>query len=361
MGSFADFATAASLRDLVRKIVGTELEQQRPGYTYAIVQSVDSVRRKCSVQYPGEDTSVEIGMGVLQPSEVGQVVRVDGRRGDRHVVDVLGPGRTGGPFWVVSNEPPYTYEDQSLVVENGTFGGVGIGFHTPYDGGAGLIKFVLHSTDGPQFYFRGLASASWANILASAFVVSSAITSKRDIEDLTDDPVAKLSGLRPVRYRRPPAVDTKGRPEPSPEYLGLIAGDVAAVYPEAVSHDDDGSPNGIDVMAMVAVLVRAVQHVNWKADQAMAKPDAPLPLPGEATPEVPTVPDALSPVSPAPPSQVDALERQLATLRVELQDQEAQVDALLREAAGEPPQGSGLDKGPTASSTLVDNPILRSL
>lgn len=89
MTSFADFATAAALRDLVRKLVAAELEIQRPSYVYAIVTALSTDNRTCEVAYPGEEVSAEVAVGAIKPTAVGQVVRIDGRRGDRYVADAL--------------------------------------------------------------------------------------------------------------------------------------------------------------------------------------------------------------------------------------------------------------------------------
>lgn len=93
MPTFADFATAATFRDLVQTVVRSELERQRPSYVYGTVTAIDTTRRRCSVQFPGEAESAEVAMGAVYPAGPGQVVRVAGRRGDRYIDDVLGPGQ----------------------------------------------------------------------------------------------------------------------------------------------------------------------------------------------------------------------------------------------------------------------------
>ena len=90
MPSFADFATAAAFRDLVQSVVGKELERERPGYSYAVVVSIDHTLRTCTVLFPGETNTVTVKLGAVHPQAAGQVVRIDGRRGDRYVADVMG-------------------------------------------------------------------------------------------------------------------------------------------------------------------------------------------------------------------------------------------------------------------------------
>lgn len=88
--SFADLGTAAKVRDLVRSIAKQEIEKLRPNPRYGTVDSIDTTNRVCSVVYPESTGSVPVKMGVIRPSAVGQVVRVEGPPNDRHVADVLG-------------------------------------------------------------------------------------------------------------------------------------------------------------------------------------------------------------------------------------------------------------------------------
>lgn len=85
-----DFETALAMRDVMQTLVAAEVEKQRPRYQYATVTGIDRPSRKCSVQFPGEATSVSVNMGSIQPSAVGQTVRIEGLAGDRFVGDVLG-------------------------------------------------------------------------------------------------------------------------------------------------------------------------------------------------------------------------------------------------------------------------------
>ena len=50
MAAFGDLVTAAKLRDVMRQLVGTEIELQRPGYAYGTVTAIDRAaprRRRC--------------------------------------------------------------------------------------------------------------------------------------------------------------------------------------------------------------------------------------------------------------------------------------------------------------------------
>lgn len=83
---------AAKMRDVIRAIVVKEIERLRPSPAYATVVSIDRVLRLCEVRFPEDDstTSLVVGMGSIQPSAVGQIVRVAGVVGDRYIDDVMG-------------------------------------------------------------------------------------------------------------------------------------------------------------------------------------------------------------------------------------------------------------------------------
>lgn len=97
MAELGDFKIAAGLRDAIRKIVRNELDRVRPGYLYGQVSSIDPATRTVEVLYPGETEPVRMPyMGAAEPSAVGQRVKIDGKPGDRHVVDVIGPTGLAG-------------------------------------------------------------------------------------------------------------------------------------------------------------------------------------------------------------------------------------------------------------------------
>jgi hypothetical protein len=70
------------------------------------------------------------------------------------------------------------------------------------------------------------------------------------------DGLAEVLKLRPVNFRyRPGYGDGGGR-----EQYGFIAEDVAKVMPKLVGLDSEGNPQSLDYMALVPVLVKAVQE-----------------------------------------------------------------------------------------------------
>jgi hypothetical protein len=95
---FADPLAATRFRDVVRGICRSVLRTERPGDTYAVVQSIDRTNRKAVVRYPGETVDITLPMGAVQPSAVGDSVRVKGMPADRHIDEPVGnffiPGAT---------------------------------------------------------------------------------------------------------------------------------------------------------------------------------------------------------------------------------------------------------------------------
>jgi hypothetical protein len=95
---FADPLAATRFRDVVRGICRSVLRTERPGDTYAVVQSIDRANRRAVVRYPGETVDITLPMGAVQPSAVGDSVRVKGMPADRHIDEPVGnffiPGAT---------------------------------------------------------------------------------------------------------------------------------------------------------------------------------------------------------------------------------------------------------------------------
>lgn len=90
MAGLGDYQVALRMRDLIKILVTAGIDEQRPRLQYGTVTSIDRINRKCGILFPGASGSVNINMGAIQPSAVGQIVRIDGLNGDRFVSDVMG-------------------------------------------------------------------------------------------------------------------------------------------------------------------------------------------------------------------------------------------------------------------------------
>ncbi|HZW05830.1 MAG TPA: tail fiber domain-containing protein, partial [Phycisphaerales bacterium] len=94
-------------------------------------------------------------------------------------------------------------------------------------------------------------------IRATAFNVASSSRYKTNIRDL--GPVLdRFDALRPVSYDWNQTVDEalRGR-----HTLGLIAEDVHAVFPEAVTLDEQGRPASIDYSRIAALSIQAIKDL----------------------------------------------------------------------------------------------------
>ena len=92
---FTDFSYALKFRDVVKQIVGDEVDKTRPRYQYAAVTAINRVTSKCTVLYIGDSTPVTVSMGSTQPNSTGQIVRVAGLTGDKYIDDILGVSFVG--------------------------------------------------------------------------------------------------------------------------------------------------------------------------------------------------------------------------------------------------------------------------
>ena len=91
MSDSDSLAFAARWRDVISQIAEQAVERLRPKQRYATVVSWDRVNRTCIVNFASSpDTDIPVAMGLIQPSVVGQIVRIGGTSDDRYITDVKG-------------------------------------------------------------------------------------------------------------------------------------------------------------------------------------------------------------------------------------------------------------------------------
>ena len=86
-----DYRYALEFRAMLQQLVTEEVDRQRPKYQMATVTSIDRTLRRCTVRRPADTSDLTVSMGSIQPSTVGQLVRIEGMAGDRYIADVMGP------------------------------------------------------------------------------------------------------------------------------------------------------------------------------------------------------------------------------------------------------------------------------
>jgi len=111
------------------------------------------------------------------------------------------------------------------------------------------------STDEINFFYS--ESTGHHRVYASSFKTTSDSTLKRNIRSLPGGALNKVMGLRPVSFKYKDEPDTLNRGRKS---LGLIAQEVEAVIPEAVSFNRVGNVKAIDYDMIIPVLIKAMQE-----------------------------------------------------------------------------------------------------
>lgn len=90
-----DHRVALAIKDVIRTIADGRIDKLRPPDRYAVVQSVDYAALKATVLYHNGTNLIPVPFPHnLQPTDVGQLVRVSGGRTNRYVSALVSP-----PLW----------------------------------------------------------------------------------------------------------------------------------------------------------------------------------------------------------------------------------------------------------------------
>lgn len=134
--TFADPAIAQRTRDAVARLMIKVIDQERPPYKYGVVDSIDPGGHFCMVVLETGQLPVEVAFGGSRPTQVGQVVRVEGRRGDRFIADVIGGAIPSDPAPVDLGVPA-----------NFDMGSTPTGVRSHWDNVNGAVKYELQHAD----------------------------------------------------------------------------------------------------------------------------------------------------------------------------------------------------------------------
>lgn len=91
---FNSIHAAAGMKNYLERKVKSEIERTKPGPRDASVISIDRANKRCEVQYPGEEGTVRVPYGSVEPASDGARVRIDGPVGSRRIVEVYGKTET---------------------------------------------------------------------------------------------------------------------------------------------------------------------------------------------------------------------------------------------------------------------------
>ena len=96
-------------------------------------------------------------------------------------------------------------------------------------------------------------------------LIPSSLRFKKDVEDMADQ-TDKMMSLRPVNFH------FKNDPTQMMQY-GLIAEEVAQIYPEFISRDAEGNIYSINYMALIPVMLKQIQQHGQKHEYECSKLD----------------------------------------------------------------------------------------
>jgi hypothetical protein len=151
----------------------------------------------------------------------------------------------------IRNNPGGSYENFAAAVITAT-GGNSTNWNTAYGWGnhADYGYWVLENTEpknvqAPEVIFTGNVTVE------GTFTESSSIRFKENIVDL-ESSTEKVEQLRPVRYNKIGVEE---------EEIGLIAEEVAEIYPEVVTYNEEGEPTGVNYTRLSVILLKSVQEL----------------------------------------------------------------------------------------------------
>ena len=134
-----------------------------------------------------------------------------------------------------------------------TDGGVGAGL-------ASMDDFVVWqgAIDGNKLLEVSNIGNLW---IAGSLTEASSLKLKENVET-SEGNLEKVVNLRPVTYNKIGSQTTE---------LGLIAEEVAEVYPEFVQYDENGEPIGVNYSRLTAALIGAVKELTNQVQELNKK------------------------------------------------------------------------------------------
>jgi hypothetical protein len=140
--------------------------------------------------------------------------------------------------------------------DRGVFGRKSFGWHVHTESAFGVYSngweklFGVEGGTGNTQVFGSLT-------VNGSITESSSIRYKKDIVDI-EHSSSKIELLRPVRYKKM---------KDESEEIGLIAEDVAELFPEVVKYDNEGRPDGVNYSRLSVILLKAVQELTERVNK----------------------------------------------------------------------------------------------
>ena len=129
--------------------------------------------------------------------------------------------------------------DSGFIIERGSHNNAGFIWDESAD------EFACIQTTDTATTVGNVTIANYAGLKVGSITESSSITIKENVFDFTS-PLEKISKVRPVKYNRKTSKDKKE--------IGLIAEELAEIFPELVENDENGNPTSVNYTRAVTVL-----------------------------------------------------------------------------------------------------------
>lgn len=160
-------------------------------------------------------------------------------------------------------------------------------FFAPYSDAAGLNDYIIKAASDKGVFGRksfgwhvhsesafGVYSNGWVKLfgvegdtgntqvfgnltVSGSITESSSIRYKKDVVGI-ESTSGKVELLKPVRYKKI---------KDESEEIGLIAEDVAELFPEVVKYDNEGRPDGVNYSRLSVILLKAVQELTERVNK----------------------------------------------------------------------------------------------
>lgn len=134
------------------------------------------------------------------------------------------------------------------------------------------VAFYYNATDSTNadfnflcdapFRFRNWANSAYVAINASAFTVGSSYRWKDNINPFADAESRKLLDIELKTFSYKPEFSDDG----GKIHMGVIAEQIAELFPDAVTFDEDGLPAGVDYSKLVVPCIGMIQQQQRKID-----------------------------------------------------------------------------------------------
>jgi hypothetical protein len=137
---------------------------------------------------------------------------------------------------------------------------------TPNIAGNGQVAFRRFNPDGTSVTTLLINSVGdttiYANLTVTGTITESSSLKLKENVETSEGNLEKVVNLRPVTYNKIGSQTTE---------IGLIAEEVAEVYPEFVQYDENGEPIGVNYSRLTAALIGAVKELTNQVQELNKK------------------------------------------------------------------------------------------